>query len=157
MSRADWKLHAALGAAGLALALSAYAAFRGPAGANAGGAHVCVDQEARAQLDRLRRALADREALIARLSRATGVPDPGATPVGSAQQPSPPASPPPPDQGPRRYVHFQIPNPAVSVTQKEDGTYEIRTTDPSLAGTTMQITAVTQSGEEDKLFIRIPP
>jgi hypothetical protein len=42
------------------------------------------------------------------------------------------------------------------VTQKDDGTYDIRTTDPALSGTTMQITAVTATGDEDTLFIRIP-
>ena len=156
MSRRDLKVHAALGAACLALALSGYTAIRGPLGAKADGAKACVDPEARAQVDRLRRALAEREALIARLSRATGVSDPGATPVGSAQRPAPPATSATPDPGPRRFVHFQIPNPAVSVTQKEDGTYEIRTTDPSLAGTVIEVTGVTQSGEEEKLFVRIP-
>ena len=49
-----------------------------------------------------------------------------------------------------------IPNPAVTVTQKADGTYDIRTTDPKLSGTSMVIKAVTSSGEEDTLVIQVP-
>jgi hypothetical protein len=42
------------------------------------------------------------------------------------------------------------------VTQKSDGTYDIRTTDRKLSGTSMQVTAVMQNGEEETLLIRIP-
>lgn len=146
------KLHAALGIAGLALALSIYTAVRGRSEDRPAGARACVDQEARDQLDRLRRALAARDALIARLSRATNAPGGG----GGAIEPAPPRPVAPPDPAPRRYTHFEIPNPAVRVTQQEDGTYDIRTTDPSLAGSILEITAITPSGEEDKIFIRIP-
>jgi hypothetical protein len=151
MSRGNLKSYAALAVACLALALSIHTAVRGRSEPKATGAGACVDPDARAQLDQLRRALADRDALVARLARAAGGPGGDPTTGGPSRQ-----APAPPDPGPRRYAHFQIPNPAVSVTQKEDGTYEIRTTDPSLAGSVMQITAVTPSGEEDKLFIRIP-
>jgi len=40
--------------------------------------------------------------------------------------------------------------------QKEDGSYDIRTTDLSLAGSVLQVTGVTQSSEERTLLIRIP-
>ena len=148
----DWKLHAALAIAGVALALSIYAVVRGPDGAPADGAHACVDREARDQADKLRRALADRDAQLARLARtpsaAVGAP-------AAVAPPAPPSSP-PPAPGPRRYAHFEIPSPAVTVTQREDGMFEIRTTDPALSGSIMEITAVTGSGEEDKFMIRIP-
>jgi len=93
----------------------------------------------------------ERDAQLARLARAASAPSSSSNPTGPSPSPSTPS-----DPGPRRYTHFEIPNPAVTVTQKEDGTYDIRTTDPGLAGSVMQITAVTGSGEEDKLFIRIP-
>jgi hypothetical protein len=129
------------------------------------GAHACIDREAREQTDKLRKALADRDALIARLTRAAtapaGVPGVAAAqaagdmPAGS-RLPPPPSSASPPRRGPKRFTHFEVPNPAVTVTQKDDGTYEIRTTDPALSGTTMQVTAVTATGDEDTLFIRVP-
>jgi hypothetical protein len=151
MSQNNPKVVAALAIACIALALSIHTAVRGPSEANGTGSSACIDQEARNQVDRLRGALAERDALIARLARAANAP--GAVPTTAG--PSPPLAG-PPDPGPRRYVHFEIPNPAVSVTQKDDGTYDIRTSDPTLAGQVVQITAVTQSGEEDKLLIRIP-
>jgi hypothetical protein len=153
MSQSNRKAHAALTIAGLALALSAYTAVRGRSAAPAAGSGACIDPEARAQADRLRRALVERDAVIARLARAANVP--GETrPVeapASTDRPEPE-----PDRASRRYARFEIPNPAVSVTQKADGKYEIRTTDPSLAGTVMQITGVTEAGHEDKMLIRIP-
>lgn len=150
----NWKLHAALAIACVALALSIYTAVRGPGGAPAAGAHACIDQEARAGANELRRALADRDAVIARLARAP-VPVPGVPAAGAAAGgPAPPSTPAAP--GPRRFTHFEIPNPAVTVTQKDDGTYDIRTTDPALSGTVMEITAVTSSGTEDRMLIRIP-
>ena len=153
----NMKLNAALAIAGAALALSIYSAVRVPDDA---GAHACIDREARDQTDKLRKALAERDALIARLTRAASAPAgspaaaaAGDTPAGSRLPPPSPSS---PRRGPKRYTDFQVPNPAVTVTQKDDGTYDIRTTDPALSGTTMQITAVTASGDEDTLFIRIP-
>jgi hypothetical protein len=49
-----------------------------------------------------------------------------------------------------------VPNPAVTVTQKPNGTYDIRTTDPKLSGTSLAIKAVTSSGDEDTLVIQVP-
>jgi hypothetical protein len=147
------KLNAALVIAAAALAVSIYTAVRGPADA-ASAAHVCVDRDARDQADKLRKMLVERDALVTRLARAASAPPtgPGSEPARpAASQPSPP-----PDRKPRLYTHFEVPNPAVTVTQKDDGTYDIRSTDPKLSGTTLQITAVTPSGEEDTLFIRVP-
>jgi hypothetical protein len=141
-------VHAALAIACLALGLSIRTAVRGSSDAKATGSNAYVDQEARAQIDQLRRALAERDAQIARLANARGG---SSNPAEPAPRPSPPS-----DPGPRRYARFEIPNPAVSVTQKDDGTYDIRTTDPTLAGSVLQITAVTESGDEDKLLVRIP-
>ena len=150
--------HAALVLACLALALSIYVALRAPGAAPAGP---CVDPEARAQVDQLRRALAERDALVARLASrvdaAAGIgPAAGAGPAAEPSSPSPPSEP-APGAAPRRYARFESPNHAVSVTQKPDGSYDIRTTDPALAGSILQITAITESGEQDKVLIRIPP
>ncbi len=153
MGQGNFRVHAALAIAGLALALSIYTAVRRPGGAPAAGSHVCIDPEARDQTDKLRRALADRDAQLARLARAATASGGGSAAVESP--PTPPSST-QPAPGPRRYTHFEIPNPAVTVTQREDGTYDIRTTDPALSGSVMQITAVTGSGEEDRFLIRIP-
>jgi hypothetical protein len=150
MGRHNLKVYAALAIACLALALSIHTAVRGPGDAKATGSNACVDREARDQMDKLSRALAERDARLARLARTASSPGGDPATAGSQQPPAPR------EPGPRRYVHFEIPNPAVSVRQKDDGTYDIRTTDPSLAGSVLQITAVTKSGDEDKLFIRIP-
>lgn len=155
MSQSNRKAHAALVIAGLALALSAYTAVRGRSAAPAAGSAACIDPEARAQADRLRRALVERDAVIARLARTASVPG-ELRPVEAPASTDPPEPEPEPERASRRYARFEIPNPAVSVTQKADGKYEIRTTDPSLAGTVMQITGVTESGHEDKMLIRIP-
>lgn len=151
MSQNNPKVHAALAIACIALALAIYTVVRGPSDAKATGSNACIDREARDQTDKLRRALAERDALVAQLARAANAPGSTSTAVEPSQRPSPL-----PDPIPRRYARFETPNPAVSVTQKDDGTYDIRTTDPTLAGSVMQITAVTQSGDEDKLLIRIP-
>jgi hypothetical protein len=167
------KVYAPLAIAGLALAISVLAAIRGSGGEAAGGAGACVDREARAELDRLRRALAERDALLARFARAPSVPGgevagsaaAGAAPAGSAAAASgapagsaaAAAAAAAADPAARRFVRFVIPNPAVSVTQKEDGSYEIRTTDRSLVGSVLQVTGIMQSGEEETLLIRIPP
>jgi hypothetical protein len=156
------KVYAPLAIAGLALAISIVTAVRGAGGAPAGGSGACVDPEAREQLEKLRRALAERDVLLARLARAPGgsggsggaggAASGEAGSGGEAPQPGAAGS----DAAARRFVRFVIPNPAVSVTQKEDGSYEIRTTDPSLVGSVLQVTGVTQSGEEQTLLIRIP-
>src|SRR5262245_19400661 len=132
------KFYAALAIAGLALALSIYATVRGQRSAPSAGSGVCVDQEARTQADRLRRALMERDALIARLAAAANVPG-ELRPVEAPALPVP-APKPAEDRVSRRYARFEIPNPAVSVTQQADGKLEIRTTDPSLAGSVIYIT-----------------
>jgi hypothetical protein len=145
------KRYTALVIACLALALSIHTAVRGPSEAMPTGGSACIDPEARGQLAQLRRALGEKGAVVAQLTRVANTPGSAST----AAEPSPPRAT-PPEPGPRRYVHFEIPNPAVSVTQKDDGTYDIRTTDPALAGSVIQVTAVTPSGQEDKLLMRIP-
>ncbi|HEY0987462.1 MAG TPA: hypothetical protein VGD80_10440 [Kofleriaceae bacterium] len=153
------KLNAALVIAAAALAVSIYTAVRGPADA-ASATHVCVDRGARDQADSLRKMLVERDALVTRLARTAGAPP--SVPTAESAKADPPsdgASPRPSQSArpqPKRYTHFEVPNPAVTVTQKADATYDIRTTDPRLSGTIMTITAVTQSGEEDTLYIRIP-
>jgi hypothetical protein len=151
------KLYAALGIACLALALSVHTALRGSRGATAPGSAACVDPEARAQTALLRQALAERAAGLGRLGRTASAPDiaPSAPDTApSTVEPAPRREPSEPRR--RQYARFETRNPAVSVTQQVDGSYEIRTTDPSLAGSVMEVTAVTSSGEEDKVFIRVP-
>jgi len=150
MTQSNRMGYAALAIAGIALALSIGTAIRGP-GAAAGGAD-CTDRAARAELEQLRRALVERDAVVARLARGASGPAAVAAGAGPGKQPPPPA-----DPAPRRYSQFETGNPAVSVTQSADGSYDIRTTDPALVGTTLQVTAVSASGEEEKVFIRIPP
>jgi hypothetical protein len=158
MSQNHSKVHAALAIACLALALSIYAAVRRPSGGESPATHACIDPEARDQVAVLRRALAERDALVGRLARAADAAGDGSNVAGKASPPGERSRGPetPSDPGRRRYAHFETPNPAVSVTQNADGSYDIRTTDSSLAGSIMQITAVTPSGEEDKVFVRIP-
>jgi hypothetical protein len=152
MSQNRWKAYVVPVIACAALALSIDAMRAGGPSAPS-GAERCVDQDAREQIDRLRRALADRDALVARLARAAGTQGSAAAAIEAPPSP-PPAEPAAP--APRRFARFESPNPAVSVTQKADGSYDIRTTDPALAGTVVQITAVTAAGEEEKVLIRIP-
>jgi hypothetical protein len=145
------KGYAPLVIACLALAVAIYAAVRERGPAPAAGPTVCIDQEARAQTDELRRLVAAREARLAQLAAAAAAPGASSPAAAAGSAAAPPSAP-----GPRRYTHFEIPNPAVTMTQKEDGTYDIRTTDPALSGSILTVTAVTGTGEEDKLFIRIP-
>jgi hypothetical protein len=154
MNQNSPKLVAALVIACLALALAMYAALRGPGAPAAGG--TCADQEARDRIEQLRRALAERDALVARLARAASAPAVPAEPSPPREAPAEPPPEAPAGPGRPRYARFETPNPAVSVTQNADGSYEIRTTDPALAGSVMQVTAVTASGAQDKVFIRIP-
>jgi hypothetical protein len=141
-----WKGYAALAIACAALALGIHAELRGaPAPAPAPAA--CVDQAARDQVAQLRRAVAERDAALARLPPSG--PAPGAAPA----EPAPAAS---TDPGPRRYVRFDVPNPAVRVTQKDDGTLDIHSTDPALAGSVLTVTAISESGAEDRVLIRVP-
>lgn len=152
------KLSAALVIACAALALAAYSALRG-SGASSDG-RACVDQQARDQTERLRRMLSERDATIAHLARAAnatanapvgaGAPSSSLSSSPSSQLPSEA------ERRPRLYAHFEVPNPAVTVTQKADGTYDIRTTDRKLSGTSLAIKAVTPSGDEDTLVIQVP-
>ncbi|HEY0482642.1 MAG TPA: hypothetical protein VGD37_34205 [Kofleriaceae bacterium] len=156
MSPNRWKAYVVPVIACAALALSIHA-LRAPGPSVAAGTERCVDQDAREQIDRLRRALADRDALVARLARAASTQG-GQGSAGATIEAPPPSMPAaePAEPAPRRFVRFESPNPAVNVTQKADGSYDIRTTDPALAGTVVQITAVTAAGEEEKVLIRIP-
>jgi hypothetical protein len=157
MSQNRWKAYVVpvIACAALALSIDAMRAGGPSVPSGPSGAERCVDQDAREQIDRLRRALADRDALVARLARASGTQGSAGATIEAAPPPSPPPAE-PVAPAPRRFVRFESPNPAVSVTQKADGSYDIRTTDPALAGTVVQITAVTAAGEEEKVLIRIP-
>ena len=146
------RFYAAVAIAGVALALAIRANVR-DGSASPGVGSACVDEVARARTEELTRAVAQRDQVIAQLTRAATAP----VPVGSSQLPAP--SPPPALPGSsaiRRYAHLETSNPAVTVVQKDDGTYDIRTTDPALVGQTIIVTAVTATGEEDKMMIRIP-
>jgi hypothetical protein len=144
-----WKGYAALAIACAALALGIHAELRGaPAPASALASAACVDQAARDQVAQLRRAVAERDAALARL--------PPSGPAPGARLPTEPAPAASADPGPRRYVRFDVPNPAVRVTQKEDGTLDIHSTDPGLAGSVLTVTAISESGAEDKVLIRVP-
>lgn len=149
MSRAV--AYAALAIAGGALALSIHTAVRGRGGAGERpAATVCVDADARAELAQLRRAAAVRDA---RTRVAAGAPS--APPVDDVGQPVEPA-PAPGEAGPRRYVRFEIPNPAVTVTQADDGVIQVHTSDPALTGSVLTVGAITADGERDEMMIRVP-
>jgi hypothetical protein len=144
-------VYAALAIACLALALSIYTAARAR-DATATDPGACVDPQAREQLAVLRRALAERDAYVAQLVRAAA----GAG-AGSAVAEAQPAVPDAPAAVVRpRYERFETPNPAVTVMQNADGTYDIRSTDPALAGSVMQVMAIGPSGEETPMYVRIP-
>lgn len=144
-------VYAALAIACLALALSIYTATRAR-DAKAADPSACVDPQAREQVAALRRALAERDAHVAQLVRAAA-----SAGAGAATADAPPAAPEAPAApGRPRYERFETPNPAVTVAQNPDGTYDIRTTDPALAGSVMQVMAIGPSGEETPMFIRIP-
>lgn len=149
------RFYAAVAIAGVALALAIRANVRGGS-ASPGSGSACIDEVARTRTEELTRAIAQRDQVIAQLSRAAMV---ASVPGGaSASQGSPPAPPPalPGSSAIRRYAHLETSNPAVTVVQKDDGTYDIRTTDPALVGQTIIVTAVTATGEEDKMMIKIP-
>jgi hypothetical protein len=141
--------------AGLALALSIYAVARGPRGVTSTGAAACVDPEARDQLGALRREVAAHDVMIRRPAPiADSAERAGSAAVATAGEPVPPA--PSPASARPRYARFETANPAVSVTQNADGGYEIHNTDPALAGSVIQVTAVAPSGEQTPVLIRIP-
>jgi hypothetical protein len=157
MSQSHRMVHAALVIACLALALAGYAVLRGGRDAQP-DAGAFVDAQARQQIAALRLALAERDMLVAQLARGANA----STPPG-AVEPAQPAEPDEPEQSERpaaparrEFTRFVTPNPAVTVTQKPDGTYDVRSTDPALAGSIMQVTAIGPSGEETQMLIRIP-
>lgn len=147
----DRMTYVALAIAAGALALAAYATVRGSRGAPATPA-ACVDRDARAELAKLRQAVAQRDAMIARMGRAANAAGGDAAHVDEP----PPAEPAPPPAGPPRYVRIDVPNPAVTVTQKDDGSFDIRSADPALAGQVLTITATTAAGAEETYYIRVP-
>jgi hypothetical protein len=153
--------HIALGAAFLAVALSIYAINR--VGPGRYVEHVCVDEEARREVAALRQTVAQRDAVIASLGRRIdGASGSGSGSAGAATvpgAPTDPANPGPPvveQADARRFVRFEVPNPAVTVTQKDDGTLEVRTTDPSLAGSVLTVTAITANGHQERVLVRVP-
>ncbi len=145
----DPKTNDALAIAAGALALAAYATVRRGAPATPAA---CVDRDARAELATLRQAVAQRDAMIARMGRAVSAAAAGAAPVDEP----PSVEPAPPPAGPPRYVRIDVPNPAVTVTQKDDGSFDIRSADPALAGQVLTITATTAAGAEETYYIRVP-
>src|SRR5262249_27726864 len=115
----------------------------------------CVDQQARDQTERLRRLLTERDAMLTQLARSAS--SPAATPLQSPSgPPSGPPSAPSETPRPRRFTRFEVANPAVTVSQNDNGTYHGHTTYPKLAGSTVQVTAVAENGDEMTLYIRVP-
>ena len=153
MSRAV--AYAALVVAGGALALSIHTAVRDrgdAAGTPTGG--VCVDADARAELAQLRRVAAIRDARVRVAAAAAGAA--GAAAAGGSDGDAVEATAPTVAPGPRRYTRFEIPEPAVTVTQGADGAIEIHTRDPALSGRVLTIHAITDGGERDEMMIRVP-
>jgi hypothetical protein len=109
----------------------------------------CVDQQAREQTEKLAVAVArqnaQRDERIAELAAGDHA-DRGS----DANK-----APAPRDSGPVLFEHFDVPNPAVTVTQKPDGVIEAHATDPGLKGTVMTIKAYTKSGDEQTMYVRI--
>src|SRR5262249_35684154 len=99
----------------------------------------------------LRRLVTERDAMLTQLARSASSPA-GAAAATPSPLPSQPAEPP----RPRRFTHFEAANPAVTVTQKANGTYDVHTTDPKLSGSMVQVTAVAENGEEMTLYMRVP-
>jgi hypothetical protein len=64
------------------------------------------------------------------------------------------------DAGPQRtipvIVRFNVPNPAVNVTQRENGTLEVVNSDPKLAGTQLAIEGITADGRVLTYEVRVP-
>lgn len=53
-------------------------------------------------------------------------------------------------------VKFNVPNPAVNVTQRENGTLEVVNSDPKLAGTQLAIEGITENGRTITFDVRVP-
>jgi hypothetical protein len=118
-------------------------------------ASACVDADARAAVERLRREVALNEAA----QRVSALP-PGVLPPGAPG--APPAAPLAaegrvPVGEFRRYARIETSNPNVTVAQRQDGSYDVKTSDPSLAGTVLPVKAISSDGYEDTILIRIPP
>jgi hypothetical protein len=167
MKQSHPMVYAALAIACLALALGIYAVVGERRDAHPDDSGACVDPQAREQIAALRRAVAERDALVGRLARAAnastpsspvepGQPEPEPEPLEQLEQPETSRQPERPVPARRVFTRFVTPSPAVTVTQKPDGTYDIRSTDPALAGSTMQVTAIGPSGEETQMLVRIP-
>lgn len=64
------------------------------------------------------------------------------------------------DAGPQRTIpvitRFNVPNPAVNVTQRENGTLEVVNSDPKLAGTQLSIEGITADGKVLTFDVRVP-
>jgi hypothetical protein len=64
------------------------------------------------------------------------------------------------DAGPQRTIpiitRFNVPNPAVNVTQRENGTLEVVNSDPKLAGTQLSIEGITAEGKVLTFDVRVP-
>lgn len=53
-------------------------------------------------------------------------------------------------------VRFNVSNPAVSVTQRDNGTLEVVNSDPKLSGTQLPIEGVTANGKVLTFNVRVP-
>jgi len=117
----------------------------------------CVDGAARDQITELRRVVMEQAARTTQLARvAERLPTPATAAAPAPRQAAPRQAAPAPDLGPRRYARFEASSDALRVEQRPDGTYDVRTTDPALAGSLARVVAVTASGDEDELIVRIP-
>jgi hypothetical protein len=161
MAASKVEVYAALGVSVVALAVGATALVQGR-GAPPPPVAACVDKEARATLDQVRRELTAADArAMSRLAMPPPFPSPpvpDATHAEAAPSAQAAAAPAASDNGGiRRYKHIETANPAVSVVQREDGNYDIKTTDPSLAGSVVVGRATMADGHVDQLFFHVPP
>lgn len=139
-----------------ALGVALFASNRGPSPGEAASnpqpvasITACVDADARQELAQLRARLEAREKVPApRPLEATAIATPTALPG--------PTGKPKPGDGIRRYTRFEGVDPRVTIVQKDDGIFDIKTRDPSLSGTIMSIIAVGDDGVGDQMMIRIP-
>ncbi len=131
---------------------------RPPAAPPATAASACADPDARAAVEQLRREVA---LLTASLATRSAPSAPPGMPLGGTAGTPPSGGGTPRPNVPvgefRRYAHMETSNPAVTVVQKEDGTYDVKTTDPALAGTVILATATGRDGVVDQIWVRIPP
>jgi hypothetical protein len=127
---------------------------RPPPAPAATAASACADPDARAAVEQLRREVALLTAALATRSAPSAPPGGmGGTPPGGGGAPRSNV----PVGEFRRYAHMETSNPAVTVVQKEDGIYDVKTTDPTLAGTVVLATATGRDGVVDQIWVRVPP